>query len=179
MSKSALYVSRMNLDKPKFEKAVARGTTLFAELKKDYPELRLHPVFSRFGPGAGECGLTTDPMVILEEFPEMMIVPLNVQHLGKLLRQHRKAKKLELPSVPEINKELNEAMIRSRVPNFPAFYCGDVNIELRCGILRYESLRRLQQDARLPPGLNTVGNIRVVLGSLEYLARQTEERNET
>ncbi|NLX26329.1 MAG: hypothetical protein GXY61_10280, partial [Lentisphaerae bacterium] len=66
-----------------------------------------------------------------------------------------------------------------RVPNFPAFYCGDVNIELRCGILRYESLRRLQQDARLPPGLNTVGNIRVVLGSLEYLARQTEERNET
>lgn len=31
-------------------------------------------------------------------------------------------------------------------------YCGDVLIEYRPGNLKYESLRRLQQDARLPPG---------------------------
>jgi len=49
-------------------------------------------------------------------------------------------------------------------------YCGDVLIEFRPGILKYESLRRLQQDSRLPQELNEVGNIRVVAGSLELLA---------
>jgi hypothetical protein len=165
----------MNLDKYEFKEAVERGLNLLAKLKRDYPELRLHPVFCRFGPGSGQCGLTTDPMVILEEFPEMMIVPHEVQRLGKLLRQHRKAKKLELPSVPEIEKELNEAMIRCRAPYIDAFYCGDVNIEFRTGVLKYEPLSRLQQDPRLPPGLNTVGNIRVIAGSLEYLAQQAEK----
>ncbi len=49
-------------------------------------------------------------------------------------------------------------------------YCGDVQIEYRCGVLRHESIRRLQQDPRLPPELNAVGNIRVVAGSLEGLS---------
>jgi hypothetical protein len=45
-------------------------------------------------------------------------------------------------------------------------------IEYRPGNLTYESLRRLQQDSRLPSGLNTVGNIRVIAGSLELLAEK-------
>jgi len=49
-------------------------------------------------------------------------------------------------------------------------YCGDVLVEFRPGILKYESLRRLQRDSRLPPELNTVGNLRVVAGSLEGLS---------
>ncbi len=48
-------------------------------------------------------------------------------------------------------------------------YCGDVLIEYRCGILKYESIRRLQQDPRLPQELNAVGSIRVVAGSLRHL----------
>lgn len=47
-------------------------------------------------------------------------------------------------------------------------YCGDVLIEFRPGILKYELLQRLQQDPRLPEELNEVGNIRVVAGSLEF-----------
>lgn len=166
--------ARMNLTRPQFEAAVARGKTLLAKLKKDYPELRLHPVFARFGLGSGQCGLTTDTLVILEEFPEMLVVPPEAERLGRLLRQQRKAQKLELPSLAKIQKAFDAALSLLPTP-VPAFYCGDVNIEFRTGVLKYEPLRRLQQDPRLPPGLNTVGNIRVIAGSLEYLSRQTEE----
>ncbi|MDF7801287.1 hypothetical protein P4C99_17545 [Pontiellaceae bacterium B1224] len=161
----------MNLTQFQFQDAVTRGKNLLAELKKDYPELRLYPVFCRFGPGSGQCGLTTDPLVILEEFPEMLLVSPEVERLGRLLRQYRKAQKLALPTLSEIEKELNEAMRLCHAPHIPAFYCGDVNIEFRTGVLKYEPLRRLQQDHRLPPGLNTVGNIRVIAGPLEFLYR--------
>lgn len=57
------------------DKAVERGTTLFAELKKDSPELRLHPVFLRFGPCSGQFGLITDLRKIVMEFPEMLAGP--------------------------------------------------------------------------------------------------------
>ncbi|MFA6173648.1 MAG: hypothetical protein WC701_08150 [Kiritimatiellales bacterium] len=123
----------MNLNREQFLRAVERGKALLKELKKDYPELNLKPVFSRFGPRSGQCDLTTDLRKILSEFPEMVTVS-----------------------------------DENCTPNQP-IYCGDVLIEYRPENLKYESLRRLQQDARLPPGLNTVGNIRVIAGSLELL----------
>lgn len=55
-------------------------------------------------------------------------------------------------------------------------YSGDVNIEFRCGALKYESLQRLQQDPRLPSGLNTIGNIRAIAGSLKMLAEGGKPR---
>jgi len=176
MSGVVFYFARMNLTRSQFEAAVARGKHLLAELQKDYPELRLHPVFARFGSRSGQCALTTDPLAMLEEFPEMLVVPPEVERVGRLLRQYRKAQKLELPSAPGIRNELDAALVRLPSP-VPAFYCGDVNIEFRCGALKYESLRRLQQDPRLPPGLNTVGDIRVIAGSLEYLSQQAEKES--
>ena len=127
----------MNLNREQFLKAVERGQALLKELKKDYPELNLKPVFSRFGSRSGQCDLTTDLRKILSAFPEMVTVS-----------------------------------DETSAPDLPV-YCGDVLIEYRPGELKYESLWRLQQDSRLPPGLNEVGNIRVIAGSLEFL---TEER---
>lgn len=163
---------RMNLNKSQFEDAVAHGGALCKQLKADYPELHLYPVLTRIGPKSGQCGLTTHLLTLLEEFPEMVIVSFEVERLGKLLRQLKNAKELKLPAVAEIQQEVDAAMILCRAPYIPAFYCGDVNIELRCGTLNFAALRRLQQDARLPPGLNTVGNIRVIVGSLEFLSKE-------
>ena len=61
----------MNLNREQFLKAVERGRALLEELKTDYPELKLYPVFSRFGPRSGQCDLTTDLKKIVMEFPEM------------------------------------------------------------------------------------------------------------
>ena len=63
----------MNLNKEQFGVAVARGFSLCADLKKDYPTLRLYPVFSRFGAGSGQCGLTTDLRKIVLEFSAMLV----------------------------------------------------------------------------------------------------------
>ncbi|MCK4565662.1 MAG: hypothetical protein KAU94_13415, partial [Verrucomicrobia bacterium] len=73
----------MNLNQTQLEAAVAHGLILFNGLKKDYPELRLYPVFCRFGPGSGQCELTTDPLIILTEFPEMLVVSKGVEDLGQ------------------------------------------------------------------------------------------------
>jgi hypothetical protein len=70
----------MNCNREQFLKAVARGQELLAELKKDYPELQLKPVFSRFGSRSGQCDLTTDLRKIVLEFPEMLAGDMNVGH---------------------------------------------------------------------------------------------------
>ncbi len=136
MSDRLCKIGGMNLNREQFLKAVERGQALLKELKKDYPELNLKPVFSRFGLRSGQCDITTDLRKILSEFPEMVTVS-------------DETSATELP-----------------------IYCGDILIEYRPGELRYEPLRRVQQDPRLPLGLNTVGNIRVIAGSLELLSEK-------
>jgi len=62
----------MNLNREQFLGAVEQGKVLLAELKKDYPELSLKPVFSRFGPRSGQCDMTTDLRKIVMGFPGML-----------------------------------------------------------------------------------------------------------
>jgi hypothetical protein len=62
----------MNLNREQFLTAVERGQALLKELKQDYSELELKPVFSRFGPRSGQCELTTDLRKIVVEFPDML-----------------------------------------------------------------------------------------------------------
>ncbi|MDD3276218.1 MAG: hypothetical protein PHP93_04100, partial [Kiritimatiellales bacterium] len=62
----------MKLNREQFLKAVERGQGLLVVLKKDYPELKLSPVFSRFGPRSGQCDLTTGLRKIVMDFPEML-----------------------------------------------------------------------------------------------------------
>ena len=212
MSDRVRKIEGMNLNREQFLKAVERGRALLKELKKDYPELGLKPVFSRFGPGSGQCDLTTDLKKIVMEFPEMlagesfnregsqgaqkvgMAVPAvrktagdgghkkhensqkeNVKRLRELLKEIKQAEKDgEKETISRLWKEV-EIMEKELLAPDVMLYCDDVLIEYRPGELKYESLRRLQQDSRLPPGLNTVGNIRVIAGSLEFL---TTERNE-
>ncbi len=90
MSDPSCDTARMNLNKDQFKKAVERGFALCADLKQDYPELRLYPVLSRFGSGSGQCELTTDPLVILVEFSKMLVVSQEVERLGQLLRTLKK-----------------------------------------------------------------------------------------
>ncbi len=164
----------MNLNKEQFKKAVMHGVALCIELEKDYLELRLFPVFSRFGPRSGQCGLTTDLRKIVMGFPEMLNREEPIGHkkaqeiIGKLCRLLD-----ELKQGKAVEQEVNEVEEKLLDPELK-LYCDDVNIEFRCGILQYEPLQRLQQDSRLPPGLNTVGNIRVIVGSLEMLANKCD-----
>ena len=72
MSKPCCYGAGMNLNRQQFETAVKRGLNLYEELKSDYTELLLHPVFSRFGPGSGQCNVTTDLRKIVMEFPQIL-----------------------------------------------------------------------------------------------------------
>jgi len=79
----------------------------------------------------------------------------------------RAAKKAgEKKKVSSLQKEAGEIKRRLLEPDLK-LYCGDVLIEYRCEVLKHDSIRRLQQDSRLPVELNTVGSIRVVAGSLE------------
>lgn len=216
MSYRLLYDACMSCNRKQFLRAVERGQALLAELKNDYPELRLSPVFSRFGPRSGQCALTIDIKKIVLEFPEMLAGSLNrertqgAQKVGtdrravrddgheKHENSQREAAKLlgaksfstaervrelrDLLSAAKQAEKEGEKEIASNLWKEAAavektlldpkleLYCGDVLIEYRPGYLKYESLRRLQQDSRLPPGLNTVGNIRVIAGSLEFLS---------
>jgi hypothetical protein len=171
----------MNLNREQFLKAVERGQALLKELKKDYPELGLKSVFSRFGPRSGQCDLTTDLKKIVMEFPEMLEEESllakpqrpqreNIGRLRTLLKAIKQADKDgDKETGSRLWKEVEVAEKELLVPDLP-LYCGDVLIEYRPENLNYESLRRLQQDSRLPPGLNTVGSIRVIAGSLEFWA---------
>jgi hypothetical protein len=214
----------MNLNRAKFLKAVKHGETLLKELKKDYPELGLKPVFSRFGARSGQCDLTTDMRKIVLEFPEMLTgeefdrgcirrprmgpeggsgIPAasheqaqrrnetsgrvqdeerlsregtqgaqKIKKLRELLKAIKRAEKDgEKEIVSKLWKEAEALEKELLAPDLP-LYCGDVLIEFRPENLKYESLRRLQQDSRLPPGLNEVGNIRVIAGSLEFLSKE-------
>lgn len=193
----------MNLNREQFLKAVERGQVLLEELKKDYPELKLKPVFSRFGPRSGQCDLTTDLRKIVLEFPDMLAredfnhgwtrktrmesegwnatsgrvqsvlgEPAPPQRFRELLKAIKRAEKDgEKETVPNLRKEADEVERQLLDPELK-LYCGDVLIEYRPGNLKYKSLRRLQQDSRLPPGLNEIGNIRVIAGSLELLSKK-------
>jgi hypothetical protein len=172
----------MNLHREQFLKAVERGEKLLKGLKKDYPELKLTPVFSRFGARAGQCDLTTDLKKIVMEFPEMLEGEGSVGHekhensqvsvkkLRDLLKEIRRVEKDgEKDAASRLWKEV-EVVEKELLALDLMLYRGDVLIEYRPENLKYESLRRLQQDSRLPPGLNEVGNIRVIAGSLEFWA---------
>ena len=160
----------MNLNREQFLKAVERGQALLKELKKDYPELSLTPVFSRFGPRSGQCDLTVNLRQILLDFPEMLAGSDDTKRLRGLLLDLKKAEKeKDEEPVSKLRKQCDGLEAKLLAPDLP-LYCGDILIEYRPGNLTYESLRRLQQDSRLPPGLNTVGNIRVIAGSLEFWA---------
>lgn len=220
MSDRSVYAHRMNLNREQFLMAVERGKALLGELSAGYPELKLYPVFCRFGPRSGQCGLTTDLKKIVMEFPEMLAGESfgrekagqktqnvdatspsrssreenchekhknsqgelakslraesfsrdGIQPLRKLLSEIRAAEKGgEKETVSRLWKQVNEVERELLDPELK-LYCGDVLIEFRPGVLKYESLRRLQWDSRLPPDLNEVGNVRVVAGSLEFLA---------
>jgi len=198
MSNRLCKIEGMNLNREQFLKAVERGQALLKELKNDYPELGLKPVFSRFGLGSGQCDLTTDIKKIAMEFPEMLAGeighqkhgnskrwnatsgrvesvlgdPAPPQKLRALLKAIRRAEEDgEKDTVSKLRKEADAQEKELLAPDV-MLYCGDVLIEYRPENLIYESLRRLQQDCRLPPGLNTVGNIRVIAGSLEFLAEK-------
>lgn len=94
-----------------------------------------------------------------------------VQKLRSILFDIKQAEKdKEEKKASALRKEARELEQRLLDPDL-TLYCGDVLIEFRCGTLIYESLRRLQQDPRLPQELNDVGNIRVVAGTLMELSR--------
>lgn len=183
MSDRLCKIGGMNLNREQFLKAVERGQALLKELKKDYPELGLKPVFSRFGPRSGQCDLTTDLRKIVMEFPEMLeeenllAKPQRSQreNIGRLRTQLKAIKQAEKEEEKETASKLRkeaDALEQELLAPDVMLYCGDVLIEYRPESLIYESLRRLQQDFRLPPGLNTVGNIRVIAGSLKLLSKE-------
>ena len=171
----------MSLNRKQFLRATKQGRELFEELSEDYPELKLRAVFSRFGSRSGQCDLTADLKKIVMEFPEMLAgehmsyndisknssLPRKLRNVLFEIRATKKAG--EKKKVSSLQKEAGEIKKRLLEPDLK-LYCGDVQIEYRCGVLRHESIRRLQQDPRLPPELNAVGNIRVVAGSLEGLS---------
>ena len=171
------YCSRMNLNQIQLEKAVQRALKLLAELKNEYPELRLYPVFCRFGPRSGQCNLTTKHLSIVSEFPKMMVDTSGASRLAQLLQEHKRAKKYKLPIDPAELMEVRH-LIKYLLKTKRSLYNGDVNIEFRTGVLKYDLLVKLQQDPRLPPGLNTIGNIRVVAGTLETLQAHLPLRKE-
>ena len=171
----------MNLNREQFLRAVEQGRELLERLKRDYPELKLRAVFSRFGPRSGQCDLAIDLKKIVMEFPEMLVgehmsyndisknSPLPRKLRGLLFEIRAANKAGEKKKVSNLWKEAGDVESRLLDPE-SKLYCGDVLVEYRCGVLRHESIRRLQQDPRLPPELNAVGNIRVVAGSLEGLS---------
>ena len=162
----------MNLNREQFLKAVERGRALLKELKTDYPELGLKPVFSRFGARSGQCDLTVNLRQILLDFPEMLAVSDDAKRLRGLLFDLKKAEKeKEEEPVSKLRKQCDELEAKLLAPDLP-LYCGDIMIEYRPENLIYESLRRLQQDSRLPLGWNEVGDIRVIAGSLELLSEK-------
>ena len=190
MSDRLCKIGGMNLNREQFLRAVERGLALLKELKKDYPELGLKPVFSRFGARSGQCDLTTDLRKIVFAFPEIfgagdLTYCQNLQESGKTALHSVQCLRFSLvqiktaeeagdkETVSKLRKESNEIERRLLNPELK-LYRGDVLIEYRPENLKYESLRRLQQDSRLPPGLNTVGNIRVIAGSLELLGTQKD-----
>lgn len=170
----------MNLNREQFLAAVGRGKSLLNELKRDYPELKLYPVFSRFGPRSGQCDLTTDLKKIVMEFPKMIRIDnMSYNDISKKSSLPQQLRDLqfeikgaekdgEKEKVSNLWKKANQVEGQLLDPDLK-LYCGDVLIEFRCGVLKYESLRRLQQDSRLPQGLNEVGNVRVVAGLLQML----------
>lgn len=98
MSDRLCKIEGMNLNREQFLKAVERGQALLKELKKDCPELGLKPVFSRFGPGSGQCDLTTDLKKIVMEFPEMLAGEIG--HQKHENSQRELAKSLRAKSFP-------------------------------------------------------------------------------
>jgi hypothetical protein len=102
----------------------------------------------------------------------MLVESNNTKQLRGLLFDLKRAVKANEPEeAGTLRKQCDAIEAKLLAPDLP-LYCGDILIEYRPGELKYESLRRLQQDSRLPPGLNTVGNIRIVAGSLEFLSKE-------
>ncbi len=161
MSDWLLYCQGMNLNREQFLTAIQRAAYLSAELKGDYPEMKLYPVFSRFGPRSGQCEMTSDLRKIVMAFPAMLAPNSDVPLLRELVVKMQNNEPLPCDPGAVENRLLDPEL---------KLYCGDVLIEFRPTILKYEPLRRLQQDPRLPQALNEVGNVRVVAGSLVLLA---------
>jgi len=153
----------MDLNRTQFLRAVQREQDLLEELNKDYPELKLKAVFSHGGPDTKQCELTTDLRVLVLNALEVFVFPSSIRPFRELL--------MDLQNHPQDAELETEAVEVEKIFLHPAIeiYRGDVLVEFRSGIFKYESLCRLQQDPRLPPDLNEGGSIRVVAGSLDLL----------
>lgn len=165
----------MNLTPTQFKAVVQHRLALFKEIKADYPALRLYPLFTRFGSGLGMCPLTDNLREIIKHFPVMLVPTAEVEQFIELLKRYE-----YLHTEGEDEKEVAryqkfcEQKEATLLGAKELIFCGDITIEFRPDVLRYETLRKLQVDPRLAPGINRVGNIRVIAGTLEALAKNAE-----
>jgi len=163
----------MNLNQEEFKKVVRVGFSLCDALSKDYPGLKIYPVFSRFGPRSGQCALTSNPLTLLVEFPEMLHYSKAVEQLRGLILQLKWAEKFDPDSKKELEKKHNALMKKVGTP-IPVTYYSDVYIEFRTKVLKYDLLAQIKKDPRLPPELNKDGNIRIIAGSLSDLLNENK-----
>lgn len=167
----------MNLNREQFLDAVEKGEGLYKALKSDYPELKLYPVFCRKGPRSGQLELSVNVEKLAIGFPSMLVESAGIKGAG-LVERYRtavfKLKAAEKDDSRKVDPKLYQSVDQLKqnlLDPERELYCGDVNIELRVGMLKYEVLHHLQQDSRLPAELNEVGSVRVVLGRLDELTK--------
>jgi hypothetical protein len=151
--------------------AVEKAGIIYKEIKDKYPKLKSHLVFSL---PAGQCMLTDDPLVILNEFHKMieddinkencLIIYKELELLKKKKPDNEVGKKRIIMNINLLTDDMDKIIDKLN-------FIDDVFIELRFDKLDYDIIYSLQTDPLISKEHTpqTHASIRIVLGKLKEL----------
>lgn len=155
---------------------VDKSNDLFAKLKKKYLGLNGYLVFSS---PRGQCELTNNMADILNYFPRMII---DCKQKDKGLQLLQKINDIEAENKKSGSKSKSTEQLRQQLDEIVK--CLDVNedtfVEIRFKGIDYNMLAELQKDELVSQEHTpqTKASIRIVLGTIKNLQRQTNTDGE-
>lgn len=162
-----------------------RAESRFVPIEEAYPELSMYLVFAS---PQGQTSIHSSPLTILQEFPAMIAegpvrdaaigVAATIGHLESCKQVAQRMPVSKLPNkhaaIQDLDNRLKPAYVAAKqhIPRLGVR--DDVHIEIRFRQLRYNSIWKLQTDARVDRNRTprSKASIRVVLGVLRDLGEQ-------
>ena len=148
------------------EAAVKECKSVFAQLKREYPDLEAYLVLAH---RSQHADLAPNPIQVLENADQMVVDNAAKRETLRLLAE---LKKLESTSANQ--KEIQQLSKALAAREGELQIVPEVQVEIRFHVLRYALVWALQEsqwiDRKLTP--KTKGSIRIVLGTIDHLSRK-------
>lgn len=153
----------------KLEIAVGRSNIILKKLKAKYPDLDAYLVFSS---PYGQCRLTTDRIIILDSFPQMIV---DGKQKGNVLHLLEKVSEIKSENKKDSDKQKSSEKFKLKLTEAVSDleFKDDIFVEMRFNHVNLDLIFEVKQDELISQEHTpqTKASIQVVLGTIAELCK--------